>query len=94
MKLLGQKHLTDFIHKHSDVQSQLKAWRMEVEEATWKTPQEIKDRYQHASFLSGNRVIFNIKGNKYRIDTKINYSSEIVFVKRIGTHAEYSKWTY
>lgn len=47
-----------------------------------------------ASFLAGNRVVFNLKGNKYRLDTKIAYQTGVVFVKRIGTHAEYDRWTF
>ena len=63
-----------------------------MEEAEWKGSADVKARYPTASFLSDNRVIFNIKGNKFRLETKINYDVKVVLAKRIGTHAEYSKW--
>ncbi len=94
MKVLGKKHLEEFSRHHANVRSQLSAWFHEVEEAQWRKPMDIKARYPHASILSGNRVIFNIKGNDYRIDTKISYKLQIVTIKRIGTHAEYDKWKF
>ena len=94
MKLLGRKHLDDFARTHADVRAQIDAWIAEVEEARWQSPIDVKARFPSASFLGGNRVVFNLKGNKYRLDTKVNYKNEIVLVKRIGTHAEYDKWTF
>lgn len=63
-----------------------------MEEAEWKGSADVKARYPTASFLSDNRVIFNIKGNKFRVETKLNYDVKVVLATRIGTHAEYSKW--
>lgn len=94
MKVIGEKILDDFGKKHSEVRSQIMAWVYEAEEAEWQTPNDIKTRYPHASFLADNRVVFNLKGNKYRLDTKITYKNKIVLIKRIGTHAEYSKWKF
>ena len=67
------------------------SWYYEASAAEWQTPQNIKDRYRSASFLENNVVIFNIKGNKYRLVTKISYKRKTVFIKWIGTHAEYDK---
>ena len=64
----------------------------EVEEAEWRGPADIKARYPSASFLSDNRVVFNIKGNKFRIETKVSYDILVVLTTRIGTHSEYSRW--
>jgi mRNA interferase HigB len=94
MKIVGVKILEEFGNRHADVVSQLKAWIYEVEEAQWRTPADIKARYVHASFLADNRVVFNLKGNKYRLDVKVSYKSQVVLVNRIGTHAEYSKWKF
>jgi mRNA interferase HigB len=58
---------------------------------TWKTPQQIKIDYPSASFLADNRVVFNIKGNSYGLIVKINYDFGIVWIRFIGTHAEYDK---
>ncbi len=94
LKVIGKKILDDFSKEHSDVRSQMKAWIYEAEEADWHSPLDIKARYAHASFLADNRVVFNLKGNKYRLDTKVNYKSKVVLIKRIGTHSEYSKWKF
>ena len=94
MKVVGRKCLEDFIQRHADVRSQVDAWLCEAEEAEWKTPQDVKDRYQQASFLSKNRVIFNLKGNNYRLEVKVSYTSRIILIIRIGSHAEYSKWDF
>ncbi len=94
MKVLGQERLDDFCKSHADIVSQLSAWIAEAKEAEWAAPNDIKARYINASFMSDNRVVFNIKGNKYRLDTKIYYKRQIIIVKRIGTHAEYNKWKF
>lgn len=57
----------------------------------WKNPGDIKQAYTTASILNGNRVVFNIKGNKYRLIVKINYDYQMVWIRFIGTHAEYDK---
>ena len=72
MTVVGRENLREFLHRHADVRSQIGAWLREVAEAQWEGPQDIKDRYANVSFLSENRVVFNIKGNKYRLDTKIS----------------------
>lgn len=90
--MVGRKRLTDFAARHAEVRSQFDAWYWEVEEAEWKEPNDIKLRYPNASFLSGNRVVFNVKGNKYRILVKVSYQLREVLVLRVGTHGEYSKW--
>lgn len=90
--MVGRKVLTDFAGRHADVRSQIEAWFTEVEEANWKGPQDIKNRYPNASFLAGNRVVFNLKGNKYRLLVRMQLDLQIVRVVKLGTHAEYLKW--
>lgn len=92
MKLVGLNLLKDFQDSHVEIRSQLDAWVSEVEDAQWQSPQEVKDRYATASILDNNRVVFNIKGNKFRLLVQISYKLQIVRIQRIGTHAEYSKW--
>ena len=92
MRVVGTKILTEFAERHADVRSQIEAWFSEVEEANWKKPQHIKKRYPNASLLAGNRVVFNLKGNKYRLLVRIQFDLEIVRVVKLGTHAEYRKW--
>ena len=91
MQLLGIKLLTDFQMKHPQARKSLDAWRVEVTNSHWNTPQDIKERYVTASFLEKNRVIFNIKGNDYRLVIKVQYKRNMVQIEWIGTHEEYSK---
>ena len=91
MKVLGRDKLVKYYKKHSNVQSALEAWMNEVESAAWKTLQDIKDRYSSADFLANNRVIFNIKGNHYRLVVKVAYKNGIAVIEWIGTHSEYDK---
>lgn len=72
-----------------DSEQQLKAWLQEAKNAQWKTPQDIKDHYTSASFLKGNRVVFNICGNKYRLVVKVEYERAAIFTRFVGTHPEY-----
>lgn len=91
MRLLGVVKLDEFKKVHADTRGILDAWRKEVEQANWQTSQDIKRRYPSADFLAGNRVIFNIKGNSYRLVVQVRYQNGIVAVEWIGTHAEYDK---
>ena len=94
MRLVNKPLLEDFERKHADARSQIDAWICEVEDAQWSGPHDIKSRFPTASFLADNRVVFNLKGNKYRLDVKVAYENQIVLIKRIGTHAQYDRWTF
>lgn len=91
MRIVARKTLTEFYRAHSDVEQQLEAWYYEAKHADWKTPADIKQRYANASILSDNRVVFNIKGNDYRLVVKIHYNMGIIYIRFFGTHAEYDK---
>ncbi|EKD0838829.1 type II toxin-antitoxin system HigB family toxin, partial [Escherichia coli] len=70
----------------------LDSWYDEVIRENWKTTQDIRNRFNSADFLPNNRVIFNIKGNNYRLVVQVVYQAGMVIVERVGTHAEYDKW--
>jgi len=89
MRVIALKHIRDFCVRHPQAAQALKAWLQEARNASWKTPQAIKQRYSSASFLGRNRVVFNIKGNEYRLVVAVAYQFEAVYVKFIGTHAQY-----
>lgn len=91
MRIIAKKALKDFWEVHSDSEQTLKCWFNEVRKLRWNSPNEIKTLYPSASILSDNRVVFNIKGNKYRLVVKINYNYKIVWIRFIGTHKEYDK---
>jgi mRNA interferase HigB len=78
-------------NEHGDARQALFAWFAEVERANWSGPDDIKTLYPSASFLAGNRVVFNIKGNKYRVVVAVKYDFFAVYIRFIGTHAEYDK---
>lgn len=94
MKVLGRDKLVKFYCKHTDSKKALEAWFDEAGKAVWKTPQDIKNRYRSADFLADNRVIFNIKGNHYRLVVKVRYQNGIAAVEWVGTHAEYDKQSF
>lgn len=91
MRIVGREGLDRFCSKHADARKWIASWLQEVEKSTWATPQAIKDRYVNASFLEGNTVIFNVKGNQYRMEVLVAYRTGIVSVKWVGTHAEYDE---
>lgn len=91
MKVIGRDVLRRAILKHADAAGRLRAWLKEVEGAQWANPQEVKARYQASSFLADDIVIFNIGGNKYRLEVRIDYELSIVVIRWVGTHAEYSR---
>ena len=89
MKIISVKTLRDFWSVNPDAEQPLKAWVDEVSKATWKSPADIKAQYRSASILKNRRVVFNIKGNDYRLIVAIAYQRGWMFVKFIGTHKEY-----
>lgn len=91
VRVIAKKTLRAFWENHNDCEQQLKAWYEEALGASWKTPNDIKRDYPSASFLEDNRVVFNIKGNNYRLIVKVNYRFGMVWIRFIGTHAEYDQ---
>ena len=74
-----------------DAEQPLRAWYEEVSHATWHQPADIKGQYRSASILKNHRVVFNIKGNHYRLIVAVSYKLQLVFVKFIGTHVAYDQ---
>lgn len=89
MRVISRKALREFWEKHPDAETPLRAWFKEAHEAHWGTPSDIKARYAMASFLAKDRVVFNIKGNAYRLVVAIRYELGIVYIRFVGTHAAY-----
>jgi mRNA interferase HigB len=91
MRVIAKRTLREFWTKHAAAEQPLKAWHHEAEAAAWAGPKDIKLRYASASFVGNDRVVFNIAGNKYRLIVAVKYAAQIVFVRFVGTHAEYDK---
>jgi len=91
MRVIAVRTLRQFWETHADAEQPLKAWYQDAKNAEWSEPKDIKQKYANASIICGERVVFNIKGNAYRLIVAIRYDLQIVFLKFIGTHAEYDK---
>ena len=91
MRVIAKKILREFWEKHSDCEQQLKSWYQEVEAAKWNNFNDLRTEYPIASILEDNRVCFIIKGNNYRLIAKINFNYQMMWIRFIGTHAEYDK---
>ena len=91
MRVIARKTLKDFWENHANAEQPLKAWFHEAKSARWKSFADIKSLYRSADALPGNRVVFNVKGNTYRLIVHLHYKTGIVFIRFIGTQAEYDK---
>jgi mRNA interferase HigB len=89
MRIISRKTLKEFWGRHPDGKQPLQAWYVDAKHAVWKSPADIKDVYRNASFVANNRVLFNIKGNKYRLVVAVQYEYGIVYIRFAGTHQEY-----
>ncbi len=89
MNVISVKQLREFWTKHPDAKGNLSAWYHETRAASWTKSAEVRQRYPLASTPNAERVVFNICGNKYRLVVRVNYRSKTVFIRFIGTHAEY-----
>jgi len=89
MRIIARRTLREFWAKHRTAEQPLRSWYREASQAKWDGPEDIKRRYRHASFLKGNRVVFNIGGNKYRLVVHVNYTYRIMYIRFVGTHGEY-----
>jgi mRNA interferase HigB len=93
MRVIARKTLIDFWKRPGcgDAEQPLRAWFHEAKAADWSTPADVKATYRNASILGNNRVVFNIGGNKYRLLVAVNYRTCIVFIRFIGSHADYDR---
>lgn len=91
MRITGREKLDVFVRSHADTRTWIENWIADVEQSRWRTPNDIKHSYASASFLGGNVVIFNVKGNHYRLEVLVGYNTGIVVIRWAGTHAQYTK---
>lgn len=91
MRILSRRALREFWERHPDAERPLAAWHKEVKEQEWPTPHEVVERYPHASIVGNDRVVFRIKGTNYRLVVRIDYLHRTVYIRFVGTHAEYNR---
>ncbi|WP_445633626.1 Type II toxin-antitoxin system HigB family toxin [Nostoc sp. DSM 114161] len=89
MRIIARSTLRQFWETHPSSEQSLKAWYDEASRADWNSPTDIKSTYRNASIIANNRVVFNIKGNDYRLIVRIRYDIRIIFIRFVGTHSEY-----
>lgn len=90
-RIIAKRTLREFWEKHADAEQYLKTWYETARTSDWKSPKDIKETYISASILKDGRVVFNIKGNAYRLIVKFNFERQWAFIRFIGTHAEYDR---
>ena len=91
MHIIAKSTLKAFWEKHNDAEVALKTWHKIVEKEHWKSAHDIKKLFGNASIVSNNRIVFNIKGNAHRLIVKFNFEKQWIFIRFVGTHAEYDK---
>lgn len=91
MRIIARSTIREFCGLYPDSTAALKSWFHEVNQANWNNPMDIKAQYGSASILKQSRVVFNICGNKYRLVCALRYDKKILYIKFIGTHAEYDE---
>ena len=92
MRIISRRALLAFHEgrpERADARPALEAWYREAKGASWRTSADVKAKYRSASVLKGGRVVFNVCGNKYRLVVRVNYGVGVVYVRFVGTHAEY-----
>ncbi|MBD2608060.1 type II toxin-antitoxin system HigB family toxin [Scytonema hofmannii FACHB-248] len=90
MRIIPRSTLRKFWEAYPDAEQALKAWYDEAFRAEWNSPTDIKSTYRNASIIGNNRVVFNIKGNDYRLIVHVRYYIGIIFIRFLGTHQEYN----
>ncbi len=89
MRIIAKRTLRDFWKRHPKAKGPLEAWHQEAARADWTSPSAVKLQFRSASILPDHRIVFNISGNQYRLVAKINYPYRVMYIRFIGTHAEY-----
>lgn len=92
MRISGRPLLHDFVQKYRDSEGWINSWLVDADKAMWTSPHDVKKNYPTADPIGGKRIVFNVHGNKYRMQVKIMYHPlYIVEVEWIVTHAEYTR---
>jgi mRNA interferase HigB len=91
MRIIALLRLREFWEKHPQAEIPLRSWYADASRAQWKSPADVKAAYRNASFLADNRVVFNIKGNDYRLVVAMHYNRGLMFIRFVGTHQQYAR---
>ena len=91
MRVIALGALRAFWNRHPDAEIPLRSWYATASRAGWSSPAEVKGAYRNASIIANNRIVFNIKGNDYRLVVAVHYNRGMMFIRFVGTHREYDR---
>ena len=91
MHIISKKPLSEFWEQHADAEGPLKAWYDHAKRAQWLTPADVQKDFGDEAILPDNRAVFNIKGNRYRLIVRFNFTTHRIYIRWLGTHAEYDR---
>lgn len=91
MRVISKRALREYWESHPDAEESLTTWYRAAKAADWDGPMSVKAAFPKASIVGNNRVVFNIRGNRYRLVVRIEYRYRTLYVRFLGTHAEYDR---
>jgi len=91
MRIIKHKTLKDYYTEHPEIKGALESWFYEVKREIWRNPEDVRANFSKARTIPGNRIVFNILRNRFRLVVKVEYQSGLVFIRFIGTHKEYDQ---
>ena len=91
MRIIARRALREFWEQHPDAEDWLRAWHTQVERDDWDAPAKVRERYPRASIVGRDRVVFRFGGNNYRLIVRVFYPGRVVYIRFIGTHAQYDR---
>ena len=91
MRIFAKRTLREFWGRHPNAKQPLESWYERVRRDYWDSPAKVREQYPNTSIVGNNRAVFRIRGNTYRLVVEVNYARGMVFIRFVGTHAEYDR---
>lgn len=91
MRVISKKSLVVFYQNHKDAETALEEWYQKAVDADWENFAQVRQTFNSADYIGNNRVVFNIKGNQYRLVTLVLFKIKMIYIRFIGTHKEYEQ---
>lgn len=91
MRVIAKRTLVKYYTEHPEVQTALEEWFTKTENAQWENFSQVKKTFNTADHVGNNRIVFNIRGNKFRLVALVLFKNQMVYIRHIGTHKEYER---
>jgi mRNA interferase HigB len=91
MRVIAKKAIVEFYSKHSDARTALEEWYEKTQSTDWESFLDVKQTFNSADYVGSERIVFNIKGNQYRLVALVLYKIKRVYIRFVGTHQEYDR---